>query len=398
MLCQSSSALVFSRRCLRRGSGINGRSVVILSFVSCALVGCLQGKLFVLSRGGLDVSRVRCRASPLSDEVGEDAFDVQYLPALDFGQVEALVPNESAVVLPCFPLGSIAYLPHSQQVLNIFEPRYRQMYNDILMSGGRRFVVPYTDREEGTGALKLGEVGVVLYLKDLKEVSEQTEDRVKFVCSHEVIGRTRIKRVLNPRAYADASTYLRVEVEELVDDDLDVNSTDLEHTVKELLEEVGRLQRETNFEVQFRAERLEGLNATRGPGFWGMVELWKNYLGQRAKLLQSKFEAELKSLLVAFFKKSGQGIPMQVTIGDLPPNIQKEVYSMQEQLQEDVKPLFEEETITVQKLIQSESHHRRLTMLQSMLQNEQRRLGARLALKSLFQESEPGEAGEPEAA
>lgn len=272
------------------------------------------------------------------------------------------------------------------------------MYNDILMSGGRRFVVPYTSRDDSTGSLILGEVGVVLYLKELKEVSEQTEDRVKFVCSHEVIGRTRIKRVLNPRAFADASTYLRVEVEDVVDDDVEANSTSLEDTVKNLLVEVGRLQRETNFEVQFRAERLEGLNATRGSGFWGMVELWKNYLGQRARLLQSKFEAELKSLLLEFFKGRGEGIPMQVTIGDLPPNIQKEAYSMQEQLQEDVKPLTEEETVKVQELIQSESHHGRLSMLQNMLQNEQSRLRARLALKSLFQEGEPDEAGKPDAA
>ena len=32
------------------------------------------------------------------------------------------------------------YTPGSTQVLNIFEPRYRKMYSDILMSGGRRFV------------------------------------------------------------------------------------------------------------------------------------------------------------------------------------------------------------------------------------------------------------------
>jgi len=33
------------------------------------------------------------------------------------------------------------------------------------------------------------------------EVSEQTQDAVKYVCSHKVIGRVRIKRTLNDRVW-----------------------------------------------------------------------------------------------------------------------------------------------------------------------------------------------------
>ena len=42
--------------------------------------------------------------------------------------------EEGTLVYPLFPLGSIVYLPETEHVLNIFEPRYRQMYNDILLS------------------------------------------------------------------------------------------------------------------------------------------------------------------------------------------------------------------------------------------------------------------------
>ena len=82
------------------------------------------------------------------------------------------------MVLPLFPLGNVAYTPGSTQTLNIFEPRYRKMYNDILMSGldtldslmkigSRRFV---TTMVNPAGDGELAEVGVVLYLEDLKEV------------------------------------------------------------------------------------------------------------------------------------------------------------------------------------------------------------------------------------
>ena len=64
-------------------------------------------------------------------------------------------------------------MPESEHVLNIFEPRYRKMYNDILFNGSRRFVVPVSRGDGGV----LSASGVVFYLEDLKEVSEQTQDQ-----------------------------------------------------------------------------------------------------------------------------------------------------------------------------------------------------------------------------
>lgn len=58
------------------------------------------------------------------------------------------------------------------------------MYNDILMSGSRRFVTTMVNSDSPND---LAEVGVVLYLEDLKEVSQQTNDAVKYVCSHKVL-------------------------------------------------------------------------------------------------------------------------------------------------------------------------------------------------------------------
>eukprot|EP00961_Rhodomonas_salina_P271983 3675273-Rhodomonas_salina.2 len=78
---------------------------------------------------------------------------------------------------------------NTDHTLNIFEPRYRAMYNDILFSGARRFAVCPVD-EEG----RFARVASVFYLKDLQEVSEQTGDQIKFICEHEVGSPTLVAR------------------------------------------------------------------------------------------------------------------------------------------------------------------------------------------------------------
>ena len=116
-------------------------------------------------------------------------------------------PPQGTSVMPLFPLGA-AYLPHTTPVLNIFEPRYRAMYNDILFNGARRFMV--TNVEPETGAL--AEVGVVFYLDELKEVSEQTQDRVKYVGQHSIIGRVQLKKVLELTFAKEAPPLLPITV------------------------------------------------------------------------------------------------------------------------------------------------------------------------------------------
>ena len=164
-----------------------------------------------------------------SGDPGESADDdgprdylaeLSWLPPLDpTKEIEEIDPEASpqTMVLPLFPLGSTAYLPHSDHILNIFEPRYRQMYSDILFNGSRRFAVPVSNPETG----RLATVAPVFYLEDLKEVSEQTNDAVKFVCDHEVIGTVRIKTILNPESFEKADTYLKGEVEYLEDSETD---------------------------------------------------------------------------------------------------------------------------------------------------------------------------------
>ena len=58
---------------------------------------------------------------------------------------------------------------------------------------------------------RFAQTGVLFELEDLKEVSEQTADQIKYICSHKVTGRVTIHKVLNPEAWASRETYLKVE-------------------------------------------------------------------------------------------------------------------------------------------------------------------------------------------
>jgi hypothetical protein len=89
--------------------------------------------------------------------------NVQWLPALGEEGPDDSAPSEETLTLPVFPLG-VCYLPFTQHVLNIFEPRYRAMYSDILFNGSRRFVVTMIDPQSG----RLAKTGVVFHLDDLK--------------------------------------------------------------------------------------------------------------------------------------------------------------------------------------------------------------------------------------
>ena len=88
-------------------------------------------------------------------EAAPPPMEINWVPPINPSEGDS-EPSDGATVMPLFPLG-VTYLPFTQNTLNIFEPRYRQMYNDILFSGARRFMVCNVDQETG----RLAETGVI---------------------------------------------------------------------------------------------------------------------------------------------------------------------------------------------------------------------------------------------
>ena len=323
----------------------------------------------------------------------EDAPDIRWLAKLNPQQPDREPSGQNGtMVLPLFPLGAVAYTPGSTQVLNIFEPRYRKMYSDILMSGGRRFVTTMVNSEDSD---TLAEVGVVLYLEDLKEVSQQTNDAVKYVCSHKVLdSRVRIKHVLNEGDSRTRETYLRCEVEELVDEDeTDEESSEvsqLEAAVRDSLRDVADMQDQGKEDVRFSRDAVGKLEASRGVGsgsLWGVVELWKNFLDARAQAAGRRVQQDVQNRLIKYLseKNGGSGdkqLPQSVNLSELPADLQRDVRTLRDRVMEDVGPLVEEQTAGVQRLVQASSHAERLRLFERMVANEKNRLLARKTLRN----------------
>lgn len=249
---------------------------------------------------------------------------VRWLNAIDPTEPEMQPSSEEATVMPLFPLG-VAYMPYSNHVLNIFEPRYRAMYNDILFNGARRFAVCNIDQETG----RLAEVGVIFYLDELKEVSEQTDDRVKYVCTHSVTGRVKIKNVLNPQMATTRKSYLRAEVEELTDLGGGAGE-EAEKAVEDIFLDLVNLQADLGEEPRFteavKSSLSMGLgNSTEDKGLWGTIMLWQQLLEQRSAVLGQKMQRDIQKGIISYLKDNDLSENLvnsrgEVRMDDLPPS------------------------------------------------------------------------------
>jgi Lon protease-like protein len=235
---------------------------------------------------------------------------------------ESKIARDSEI-LPLFPLGGIVYTPNSEHILNIFEPRYRQMYNDILMNGTKRFVVAMSHPSEKG---RFAQTGVLFELEDLKEVSEQTADQIKYICNHKVTGRVKLHRVLNPEAWETRDTYLRVEGSIMDDsgkkeekDDADVENeiygvlsaavmgnpkeqTALRDAFADLID----IQHDLEEAVRFTRASVVSLALKPGSGsdgLWQTIRLWQSFADQRLMSRQNELQKDFQDKLQEFLKK-----------------------------------------------------------------------------------------------
>ena len=254
---------------------------------------------------GNDYSDYENMSEPLADGVDS----VRWLPSLTNQKSETISAiRDGAKVLPFFPLGGIVYTPHSTHVLNIFEPRYRKMYNDILMNGSKRFVVAMAHPEEEG---RFAETGVIFYLDDLREVSEMTADQIKYICSHKVTGRVKIHRVINPEVWSTREDYMRVEATILEEEDEESDTVQLaaipeEQSLKKSYAQLVQLQHDLSEDVRFTKDSVQTLSVNPGGGddsLWLTVRLWQSYIEQRLNARQSEMQKEFQEKLIEFLTK-----------------------------------------------------------------------------------------------
>jgi len=319
---------------------------------------------------------------------------VSWFPPIDPSRSEEQ-PSEDATVMPLFPLGA-SYLPYTSPVLNIFEPRYRKMFNDILFSGARRYMVTNVDQETG----RLAEVGVVFYLDELKEVSEQTQDRVKYIGQHSVIGRVKLVKVLNPEVSATRESYLRAEVEPLEDSAGEESAEEVaaaEAATEKLFLEIVDAQASLGEEPRFTQAVKNGLSFSVGTGtddkgLWGTIVLWQQFLESRTQVMGQKMQREIQKGVVDFLKSNSIEEDLisprgEIRLDDLPPPLLQEIKGIQRRYQDELEAMDADPYgLQFQALLQADSHVERLAIMDRVLGKEVKRLAARSTLQSLFKQ------------
>lgn len=240
------------------------------------------------------------------------------------GDGNAALTQKDSEIMPLFPLGGIVYTPNSEHVLNIFEPRYRQMYTDILMNGTKRFVVCMSHPTEKG---RFAQTGVLFELEDLKEVSEQTADQIKYICNHRVTGRVKLHCVVNPDDWESRDTYLRVEgtvmddsgkkgkkkeEKEPSNDIYNVLSGIMpgnpkeERALRDSFADLIDIQHDLEEDVRFTRASVVSLATKSGSGedgLWQTIRLWQSFADQRLMARQNELQRDFQEKLQAFLKK-----------------------------------------------------------------------------------------------
>jgi Skp family chaperone for outer membrane proteins len=193
------------------------------------------------------------------------------------------------------------------------------MYTDILMNGSKRFVVATSHPTEKG---RFAQTGVLFELEDLKEVSEQTKDQIKYICNHKVTGRVTIHRVLNPEAWEARDTYLKIEG--TINDDsgktssssskggdvygavMEAATNKEEKDVQKAFQELVNLQHELEEDVRFTKAASQSLAVKEGAGedgLWQTIRLWQSFIEQRLMARQNELQQEFQEKLKDFLKK-----------------------------------------------------------------------------------------------
>jgi hypothetical protein len=160
---------------------------------------------------------------------------------------------------------------------------------------------------------------------DLKEVSEQTADRVKYICNHKVTGRVKIHRILNPEAWETRDTYLRVEGSITDDSGKDQSSAATpgnnvyiavaeaaeqnpreEKALRDAFSDLVEIQHELEEDVRFTRAAVATMALKPGAGsdgLWQTVRLWQSFVDQRLLSRQNELQQDFQKRLHDYLKK-----------------------------------------------------------------------------------------------
>lgn len=295
-----------------------------------------------------------------NDEVVLSEKSVKWLTPTGENRQVSSVGLSGTTELPLFPLGTTFYALNSHPTLQIFEPRYRQLYHDVLSSGQRTFVVTATEPETA----RLASYGVIFQVDQVVDVAEKTDGKIKYIAEHTVKSRVQIHRVISPEDRADQKGYLRVSASPVEDDSGDVDELhDLEVEVTELFSSLVQDVDDLHAEVA-----AGGVNASREGGLWQLASLWLDkYAGHRLRAIEQQMLSQVKEIYEQY---ASQHMQESINPSDMPPSVHGEVRELKSMFDAEILRLVGEQVSLGQLLLQSRSHKERLHLLRSAFQVE----------------------------
>merc|ERR1712176_770157 len=319
---------------------------------------------------------------------------VRWLPRLDT-DLNDIGPSKGATILPLIILDQM-HLPYSSPKLDVLEPRYRAMYDDILKSGARQFLVCNLDRETE----RFAEVGSLVHLDDLKNVTDSRHG-VRYMGRHSVIGRAKVLKVLNPKAAKTRDTYLRAEVTPVEDSDPGEDKAEAVEGVQEAFAKLVDTQKKYLEMPRFQEDIKSDISFSRGkgfnePGLWGAIALWQEFVKVRdtevVHTMKSQVLRKVNDFLesnpspedrksVLFYTNADQYL---AAARELPQPLSKNLGRLARQFRQEVDVMKLGNDPRFQSMLQCGSYGERLSIFQHVLRQECQRLEARAALQSVL--------------
>ena len=144
-------------------------------------------------------------------------------------------------------------------------------------------------------------------------------------------------------------------------------------------------------DIRFTKASSDRLAVKDGPGedgLWQTIRLWQSYVDQRLVGRQNELQRDFQEKLQAFLRKEkgikDEELPSMISFQDLSPQLQQEVKELQKRMAAELEPLVLESTLTMQKILEADSHSERCKLVKFFIDAERKRLSAKKSLQGMF--------------
>ena len=293
------------------------------------------------------------------------------------------------IALPLFPLSGSLFVskanplpilgkhshwqyptPGTERTLHISEPRYRQLYGDLLSQSEEDwiFAVPFC---HPTLSGVFATHAFVYQLTHVQEIADETNGAWQYICQHKVLEKpVRLHKILNPHEFKTQDSYLRVEASWL-DQSLDRPLCEHRVTLQSLNQALdGALDSVviTAFLADECKAVLQKLDPSAGNSdeiLWAFVRTWLTGLQQRLLRLELQVSARVKRMLRSELKSvydNDNDAQLKQRSAELLKNIQKERRNELLQLKLDT-------ALGIPRVLQGRSIDRRLEIMLDLVRN-----------------------------